>query len=825
MKDFCLELLEADSAQQVEKLLRREGYLDDLTLWRPVGDNWNNKGTVQNQQADAVSALAEKLTNSIDAVLMDKCLTLGIDPKGPDAPKSFTQAVGRFFFQSETRFLQNLSDYATAEELKSLERFIFIAATGSKNRPSLTISDRGEGQTPDRFPKTFLTLTGANESGEFLESIKRQIPFLQGQFGMGGSGAYKYAKYQLLISKRNPKLLPPGYSERDTHWGFTVVRANEDRDLTGTIYEYLAPVKSNSGRVRGEVLSFSSETLPIMPESPPTTVPNKPYSQEVEYGTAVKLYEYEFDGTRSNITFKDSLRGQVELAMPRLALPVRGVEAREGYSGSAGSFQTGWFGVLARLEEEYKSSPENFEGEVVKSSFTIDGQRIRWQAFVKKENFGSQNNKGNYALIVHLNGQKHGVKPVSFLRNAKLEILARRNTILVGVDASELSKLQQEKLFMPSRDRFVTDTKFSKEFMSALSMDLRDNEQLQAYQRAQRLREQNSAVEDTSAANELLEKWLRKDPLLSNFFGFGGKINTSSPTAPSAGLGASNSQFVGERFPKILTFKNKKVEWKQSAQLGKSVRVAMITDAQNDYLDRDLDCGRIRVWDTETNLEIEDLNESLYNGALNLTLRSLPKKQVGDEHHLRIEMSDESMVTPLVCNLTLAVITPVEAASGTEGLRSEPNKPKGSEGANSLLAPPVFLFVHDPKRPREGNYSPWDGEGWSSKKAVEMRLEEGQFKFVVNCDYEGIAVYRNEFPTMSYKLIEHRFAWAVGLMCMSAFESLASEVEQRELSGEQEGQFVDTINNHVANRISKIVLPMHDLLSKLEPQALDSSEE
>lgn len=825
MKSFCLELLKADSASEVEALLGKRGYLKDDSVWRPVGDNWNNKGTVQNQQADAISALAEKITNSIDAVLMDKCLTRGIDPKGPHAPQSFTQAVGQFFLDTETTFLRNLTDYATAEELKSLERFIFLTATGGKNKPSITISDRGEGQTPDRFPKTFLTLTGSKESGDYMESIKRQIPFLQGQFGMGGSGAYKYSKYQLLISRRNPQLLPSGASERDQQWGFTIVRANEERDLTGTIYEYLAPVKLDESSGAREVLSFSSDTMPLMPESPPTSVPNRPYLQEIEYGTALKLYEYEFDGTRSNITFKDSLRGQIELAMPRLALPIRGVEARAGYQGEPSSFQTGWFGVLARLEEEYKKSPEKFEGDIVKSSFTIGGRRIRWQAFVKKEDFGKQNSDGKYALIVHLNGQKHGVKPVSFLRNAKLETLARRNTILVGVDASDLTKLQQEKLFMSSRDRFVTDSPFSKEFMASLTMDLRENEQLQAYQRAQRIREQNSAVEDTSAANEMLEKWLRKDPLLSNFFGFGGRINTSNPTPPAAGAGSGQSLFEGQRFPKVLTFRNKKTEWKQSVQLGKSARISLITDAQNDYLDRDVDCGRIRIWNSELNEEIEDFNESLFNGALNLTLRTLPKAKVGDELYLRIEMVDDSMVQPLVCDLTLTVVEPLDQTSGTEGQRTEPNKPDGNDGANSLLAPPEFRFVCDPKKPRDGHYQVWDSDHWTVKKAVEMRLEGGQFTFIVNCDYEGIAAYRNQFPTISHKLVEHRFAWAVGLMCMSAFESFAAERGLKELTGEVEGEIVDNINAFVANRIAKVVLPMHDLLARLEPKDLETSDE
>ena len=830
-KELCLSLLQADSAEQVEKLLADAGYLSDGNAWRPVADNYNNKGTVQNQQADAISSLAEKVTNSIDAVLMDKCLSMGIDPKGPSAPQNFTAAVGEFFFGRQTRYLKNLQTYMTADELKSLERYIFISATGTARNPSLTISDKGEGQSPGRFPKTFMALNGSGESGQYMESIKRSIPFLQGQFGMGGSGAYKYSTYQLLISRRNPALVNTHNDPRFDQWGFTVVRARKDPD--GTIYEYLAPLRQNDSDVKGEVLSFSAETLPIMPESPPKTVPNKAYGQEVEYGTAIKLYEYRFEGTKSNITFADSLRAQVELAMPRLALPIRGVEARSNYKGEPASFQTSWFGVMARLEQEEKSKPDVFEGPPVLSSFTLRGKKIKWQAFVKKESFGGQNNRGKYAIIVHLNGQKHGVKSQHFLRKARLEIFQRKNTILVGVDASELNKLEQEELFMPSRDRFREDEQFAKDFFDALAEDLKSNDQLQAYARQQKAREQEAAVQDNKAANELLEKWLKQDALLSNFFGFGGKINTNNPAVrPNSGDGAGKSQFQGERFPTFLQFKNRKTDWKQSAQAGKSVRVAMITDAENDYLDRDLDKGRIRIFDSETERELENFGESLFNGALNLTIRELPKEQENEEVSLRIEMSDDTSVKPLVCNLTLSIVKPVDPESGTKGVREEPNKPKGDLGNESGLSAPKFHFFcnSDPKKQREG-YIPWpEDSDWSPEKAAEMYLDsdqetqETEFHFNINADYKEIWAYRNQNPSDSAKMVEHKFAWSMSLLCLSAFEANLSAVPEAERS-DMEASIVENINLHIAEKVGRVLLPTSDLLSNLDPKDFELGDE
>ena len=65
--------------------------------WYPVGANESNYGIIENQQSNPIAALVEKVTNSIDALLMKKCLENGIDPKGVDAPKSMSEAVLRFY--------------------------------------------------------------------------------------------------------------------------------------------------------------------------------------------------------------------------------------------------------------------------------------------------------------------------------------------------------------------------------------------------------------------------------------------------------------------------------------------------------------------------------------------------------------------------------------------------------------------------------------------------------------------------------------------------------------------------------------------------------
>ena len=52
-----------------------------------------------------------------------------------------------------------------------------------RQRPSITIVDDGEGQTPSDMPKTILSLHRGN---------KNSIPFVQGKFNMGGSGVLEF---------------------------------------------------------------------------------------------------------------------------------------------------------------------------------------------------------------------------------------------------------------------------------------------------------------------------------------------------------------------------------------------------------------------------------------------------------------------------------------------------------------------------------------------------------------------------------------------------------------------------------------------------------
>ena len=201
IENLFWELYRASEADDVSKVLIRHQLVHSPSNWRPYGGNDNNFGVVENQQASPISALIEKITNGIDAILMRVCIEQGIDPRSNEAPRSIEEALQRFFPDHKNWDLPK----ARRNQAERLQ----ILADGKKKEPSLVIYDDGEGQAPKDFEATFLSLLRGN---------KNDIHFVQGKYNMGGAGAVAFCggqRYQLIGSKR---------FDNNSPFGFTLVR-------------------------------------------------------------------------------------------------------------------------------------------------------------------------------------------------------------------------------------------------------------------------------------------------------------------------------------------------------------------------------------------------------------------------------------------------------------------------------------------------------------------------------------------------------------------------------------------------------------------------
>ena len=425
-KELCLKFAYSDSEEDVINILKKENLWEDKSVWHLFGNKENNYGEIGNQMSRADGAIIEKIINSVDAILMAECVKNNIIPESAEAPQSIKEAQIKFFNIEEGK-LYNL----TARERTKLADNIIVVATGSKTNPTYSIIDKGEGQTPIKMPSTLLSLG---------ESNKLKIPFVQGKFNMGGTGVFRFCgkqNIQLIISKRHPDVAKYDDDPSKGEWGLTIIRReNPSKYIRSSTFKYLAP--------GGKILSFVSDNLLLLPGEYPIA-----YAKPLEWGTYIKLYEYQISGGLGTIITLNFLY-RLSLLLPQIALPIRLYERRKNYS--ANTYETTLSGLDVRLEEDKSNNLEdNFP---TTGPLTVQDQKMKYSIFAFKKG-KSENYMKNEGIIFVINGQTHGHLTKSFFNRNNVGLGYLADSILVILDCTEFDGRAREDLFRNDRETLI----------------------------------------------------------------------------------------------------------------------------------------------------------------------------------------------------------------------------------------------------------------------------------------------------------------------------------------------------------------------------------
>lgn len=581
-EQLCVDLLRADTEEEVITILRGVEYWEAPNNWRLFGDRENNFSTIGNQQSRPEAALTEKVVNAIDARLMCECMMRGISPTANDAPISIKDAVAQLISRksvgaSFSGSVQDWSDTQRREESK----WITIALTGAKKRPCITIADAGEGQSPKLMPDTFLSIDKSN---------KLRIPFVQGKFNMGGTGVLQFcgrSNLQLIVSRRSPAVVKAMAEADDTAtmWAFTIVRRETGRGgVKNSVYTYLAPIGAEESPRHGEVLRFDAESLPLMPNG------NDPYVRNVMSGSAIKLYEYDMKGFSSHALRRDGLLSRLEAMLPEPALPIRVYECRD-YGGHAGSFETTLVGLSVRLDD---NRAENLEGGFPDSiPFSVEGERMTARIYAFKSE-RADTYRTNEGVIFTINGQTHGAIPKTIFSRSKVKMGRLADSLLVTIDCTEISIRAREDLFMNSRDR-LRNTELRKALEDQLEDILRQHKGLRKLRESRQREEIEKRLDQSRPLEEVLEKLLKTSPSLSQLFQPGTRISKPFKTGPTKGKdgdkdGGPNGEkpFEGKSHPTYFKFPKKPYGeiLFRNFEAGRRCRISFDTDVVNDYFKR-----------------------------------------------------------------------------------------------------------------------------------------------------------------------------------------------------------------------------------------------
>ncbi len=669
--ELCLSLMQADSTAEVIDLLQRAGYWDAREAWRSLGDNPGNLSIVANQQSDPVAALAEKLTNAIDARLISACMAVGDDPEdsdGPDAPRA---AVARFVDRKSLeaeKYGGSVWDWSNRERSSHAEK-ITVAVTGGAERSpvSVSVADAGEGQSPSMFPETLCSLASSN---------KDRIPFAQGRYNMGGSGALRFCgpnHLQFVVSRRNPHIADPGTGERSDDarmWGFTVLRREDPRPgHKNSVYTYLAPLGSEATPGHGEVLRFDAPTLAIFPDDSRASKRSAPipYGRESEYGTLIKLYDYLPNLSKRGVcaTHEFSLLRQLEVCLLELALPAKVYDCRApGTSPGNPTNSVAMYGLASRLDRHQESGEATAMelGFPDRQTLRVEGQELVVTVYA----FGLGTNKspkarmyrsGDYGVVFSLNSQTQARKSWQFFHRKEVGLSLLSNSLLVHVDCTHLSPKTRDDLFMASRDR-IADTGFSRILTTEISKALRDNPKLKEL-KERRTRELAAGSADAAkAAESVIRSLYDQDRDLLRFLLEGRRLPMPSPPPEP-------EPFVGKRHPTFFRHVKNPADRHVHRQVvaGNSCTLTFHTDAVDDYFTRDFDPGN---WDLRLITElppnvgntwgmIESARMPLRGGNAQLTVM-VRDAEPGGAYRYKLIVNDETMLTRFANEFTLEFV-------------------------------------------------------------------------------------------------------------------------------------------------------------------------
>ena len=624
-KSLFETLFSAPTEDKVREIIDRHSEIFRDEHWHPLGGDEKFFGIVRGQQSNPIAAIVEKVTNSIDALLMKKCHEAEIDPEAPDAPRNMEEALQKFFVNHKTWDLQS-ARRKQAEEIQ-------IIADGPPRNTSVIIYDNGEGQRPEDFENTFLSLARGN---------KIDIHFVQGKYNMGGSGALLFCgkeRYQLIGSKR---------FDNSGQFGFTLVRkrkiGNSQDAKRHSHFEYL--------KIEGGVPSFESADMDL-----------KLFGRKFKTGTIIKMYSYQFPTGYAG--FAQDLNQSLNEFLFEPLIPVLTVDKKERYPKNR-VLELDLFGLKRRLEEERNVYVDTFFSEEYEdelfgkakiSCYVFKPKLSERDAKKSKEVIRGRFFKNDMSVMFSVNGQVHGHFTSEFItRTLKFNLL--KDFLLIHVDCTGMKPDFREELFMSDRERLKKgdETDQLRKFLGEKLRGSRLDE-------INRKRKESIGLESEDSS-ELIKSFAKDLPTNSELLRLmkqtlkleEHKDKKKGPEKNKPQKTKEEKPFQLKRFPSMFKLQKKKDGVNVvSVPLNGKKTLLFDTDVENDYFDRveepgSLQLGLLQIKYSESKggdmpgdkKEISKLlnivKSSPQNGTIKVSINPTNKVQVGDELEIKASL-------------------------------------------------------------------------------------------------------------------------------------------------------------------------------------------
>jgi hypothetical protein len=797
---ILMRLLSAEAEIEVDQIISEVPELNAAENWFPLDGRSTNFNVVTNQAMTGGKAATELMTNMVDAVLMKFAYEAGIDPKGADAPKSMREAVECFVQGITTGHLADENERALIEFAR---KYLVIGITGETyaGLPCYTFADNGEGQDPENFERTFMSLSAGN---------KAEIPFVQGKYNMGSSGVLSFSGrkwYKLILSRRYNHSGP---------WGWSLVRRRPQAGVP--IAEFF--------KLEGCIPTFETNYL-----FPFTTKLGKRYEGFcLTAGTVVKLYDFQigkgfksFRGARE--AFNENL---VESILPFRLLDFRQTpDPKRGGDRALGIDARSFYGMeylLLRSHAEKNNIRDETVDALTNNKINIavidDNElgHIEISAIYLVNGMPSwlQPYRSNNRVFHSVNGQVQFKQTRGFLTQCGMPVLKDRVVLLV--DSSGMTTEAHNDIWKGDREH-IRETILGERYKSIIKEAIERSDVLKMLQDKAARDEFTSTSK--SQRNELFRRLIHSDPIVESLL---------TGREPSTVLRFSDSnepssRFKGAYHPKNFSFNKEVRKLGLELEVNKGVSVSAKTDAENGYLIRDKDRGRLIISDFRIR-ELFTIQHSLNNGKLALYLSPDPAlTKPGDVFKFNVGLIDDSMPTAVTDQLTLRIaefekIKPTKIKNS-----SNKNSPEVGSPTNGGL-PPYVLLTKDGRQVGDHPVEKWP-DGYSDLEGGFID-DFGDKGVIYKINYDNVYHHRYRMAakgSLAKDIISEKYVTGMRLTLLGFENSIrqyfADDVGEREqifLSDHQ-----DDLRRFAARGAASTVLALSEKLPKIASMRIDSA--
>ena len=766
--EMLVRLARAHDAKEVAAILAEPFF--EAMEWRPLGGSTANYGIVHSQQSDPVNALCEKPINSMDHVLLKACRLAGDDPEGRGAPRTMRKAVEKYLGVRGGDF-----DALPAERADEMARSVMIIADGPRERPNIAVADRGEGQRPEDFEVTLLSLQRGN---------KNAIRFVQGKYNMGGTGVLPFCAsgYELIASRRCAELAAAEGGSGE--WGFTLVREKPD-------------VPEGSKTTWYEFLAVPGGAVPTAPAGP---LPLLPAGGALEDGCYIKMFGYDLPEPSPITT---SLWRAINSRLYAPSMPVMMVEARECFgprdkARRAGTVMRGNRGRVARDGRDHVHQRREIQ-------FKLRGfgrHLVEVTVFRHAEMPGGGGGEGgggvargsrvakfrtkSEAVMLTQNGQTHATITEARLKSATgLESLAPYMMVHVDLTAIPTTKA---KIFMASRDRVRRSADY-KALEEAIMQDLGADDRLRALDAEYKALDRASSIGDESMDRAIVNAVRRNHYIAElldagrtavdggqgggkgggNGNGNGGEGGNGNGGEGGNGNGGDPPPFVPSYVPTYLRMRGTAatatagqdaVPAKQIPHDGGTSYVYLETDAPNDYTTRETDAGELAA---EFPSAADGSCHPPHEGVIRVKVKS-KGAQFGGAGDLVVALTRPNAAA-LRCMVQLYYGEPKDVGGGGEG-DDKGGPGEDPEKESSVKVPELRWLARDK----------WGGQEWDEKSVSKVNSDA----ILINADCSYLAEFTRIHPDLDAEEIKHRFGFSVYVASLFLHSDLSGTEDYEE---------------------------------------------